>query len=136
MKIRSFAVVGLTCLASMTACTSYEGLRIVEPAYQATVTTLQPTLRWDAVPGNNVTYDIVVYEGEGATPVYQRERLSGTAHRIEQDLKPNTLYRWSVRSREGSTVSEWSKHQTQVFTGVSYHSRKRMPEFTTPASST
>jgi hypothetical protein len=133
MFVRIVALLVFAGSAGLPACTSYEGLRIVEPAYQETVTTLRPTLRWDAVPGKNLTYDVVLYEGEDIAPVYQREGLGGTTHRVEQDLKPGTRYRWSVRTRQGDSVSEWSQHQTQVFTGVSYHSRKRMPEFTTPA---
>ena len=133
MKITTFAILCLTCFAGLSACTSYQGLRIVEPAYQQTVASLRPTLRWDPAEGSGVTYDVVIYEGEEISPVYQREGLTGTMHHVEKKLRPNTAYRWSVRSRRGSTVSEWSKHQTQVFTGVSYHRRERIPEFTTPA---
>ena len=44
------------------------------------------------------------------TVVYQREGLTDTVHRVEMRLKPNTVYFWSVRTRQGSTVGPWSTY--------------------------
>lgn len=42
------------------------------------------------------------------TVVYQREGLTQTAHRVATPLKRGTLYFWSVGTREGSTLGDWS----------------------------
>jgi hypothetical protein len=71
-----------------------------------------------------VTYDVAVWEsglepGRWAsgpsgtywgTLVYERDGLSGTVHRVESPLKPNTIYFWSVRTRQGNDVESWSTY--------------------------
>jgi len=122
----------VSILVGFSGCTSHKGLRIVYPEYNDTIADLQPTLQWEAIPGSSVTYDLVVYEFEEENPVYYKEGLKDATHKIEKELKPNTLYRWSVRSRKGSDVSEWTKRETQVFTGISYHRRVKYMRFSTP----
>lgn len=43
-----------------------------------------------------------------ARPVYLRERLPEARHRIDQELKPDTTYLWSVRVRDGEQISGWA----------------------------
>ncbi|MCG6862634.1 MAG: fibronectin type III domain-containing protein [Chromatiaceae bacterium] len=133
MKLKNLSI-GLILfgLAGFSGCTSTVGLGVVQPEHEATVSSLQPTLQWKAVEGPGVTYDVVIYESDGMTPAYYREGLPGTTHTVEEDLKPGTLYRWSVRSRQDGKVAEWTMHETQVFTGVSYHRRTKYMEFSTP----
>jgi hypothetical protein len=51
---------------------------------------------------------------------------------VETPLEPNTTYRWSIRERKGEAVSDWIKLQTEVFTGITYHRRRRYYEFQSP----
>jgi hypothetical protein len=99
----------------------------------------QPTLHWEPAPGVHlaydqlqppprvpflqmpaeelagVTYDLQIWpvRSAGGVPVYRRDALPGTTHRIETALDPATDYCWSVRARfrrdDGRpAVSEWS----------------------------
>lgn len=102
------------------------------------VYSLQPTFRWEPMPGQhergrgalsgskpfiaaaperirNVRYDLKIWRVVGEFPeevVYEREGIEGTSHQIQQPLQPGTKYYWSVRARfelDGKTrVSEWS----------------------------
>ena len=99
------------------------------------VESLQPTLQWESVPGRvedswfnkepfiaadperirNVTYDVKVWRVKDLSPeklVYERKRIKGTEHRLEEPLEPDSKYYWSVRARfefDGKPrVSEWS----------------------------
>ncbi|WP_339134089.1 MAG: hypothetical protein WGN25_14445 [Candidatus Electrothrix sp. GW3-4] len=114
-------------------CTSYKGMQIVAPEFGQTVSELSPTLQWQEAPGKDVTYELVIYEEGNDKPVYHKKGLTGNNHTVEIELKPNTLYKWSIRSKTGDTFSEWSKKETRVFTGVSYHRRTKKMEFSTPA---
>jgi hypothetical protein len=99
----------------------------------------QPTLRWEPAPGVHrpfmlgnpradaaflrlpakrlaeVTYDVRIWPlwPGGAVPVYRRDAILGTSHRVETALAADTAYCWSVRARfpreDGRpAVSEWS----------------------------
>jgi hypothetical protein len=81
-----------------------------------------PALRWTAVAAPagapSAAYDLRIWRAEAGQPVelvYQRARLTGTAHTVEEPLLPSTEYRWSVRARiedaAGVRVSEWSATQ-------------------------
>ena len=131
------------CLAGLTGCSTYKGLRPIYPPYGDTVDSLQPTLQWEPLADPDATYDLVIYKpaqkGFGDSNlemeqmrVYYRQRLKGTAHRVEKPLEPNTHYTWSVRARLGENVSSWSKHETTIFLGISRHRRVRILHFSTP----
>ena len=114
----------------LTACVplwsrTFPGLEPVSPSVQLSgflqVDTLQPQLRWKPAKAQGVAYDLVVWDSgldpEKAEPgarfnwgtiVYQRDGLAETVHRVDMPLKPKTLYFWSVRTREGSTLGDWS----------------------------
>ncbi len=121
-------------LLSISGCTSFKGVEIIAPEYDQTVSELQPTLQWKAAPGNDVTYDLIMYKGAEINPVYYQEGLTETSHSVKKELKPGTWYRWSVRSRIDGNESEWSKKETRIFTGVSYHQRSVFMRFLTPSS--
>jgi len=65
-----------------------------------------------SVAGTSAT--VLAHQGEQhpwpffERPVYLRERLPEARHRIDQELKPNTTYLWSVRVRDGDQVSGWA----------------------------
>lgn len=77
-----------------------------------TVDSLRPILRWQPVPLDGVTYDIVIYKQYDTTlsgpQVYYREGISATEHQVEDHLKPGTKYLWSVRMRQQDQVSPWA----------------------------
>jgi hypothetical protein len=79
------------------------------------ITSLQPTLRWEAFKRDDVTYDLMIWRAAGrnlGNLVYNRERLTKSYHMVEIPLDPKTRYFWTVRARfsaEGRTkVTEWS----------------------------
>jgi hypothetical protein len=104
-----------------------------------TVDSRQPTLSWEPAPGTHlaylpfqppppvpflrlpaerlagVTYDLRIWPflPVGAVPVYRRDAIYGTSHRVEAPLAADTVHCWSIRARfrreDGRpAVSEWS----------------------------
>jgi len=108
----------------LVACSTNYGLIpispvAVQPDYPNLVDSLQPTLEWNPYSGPDVTYDVIIYEGVrvkrpyallGETQlvsgkvVYYRQGLKEPQHTIEEPLKPNAEYIWSVRARTGGKV--------------------------------
>ena len=85
------------------------------------VTTLQPTLRWEAFKGDAVTYDLMLWRAAGrnlGNLVYSRERLTKSYHIVEIPLDPKTRYFWTIRARfsaNGKTrVTEWSSRSVSA----------------------
>ena len=121
----------------LAGCTSFHGIKPIypmvgNPNFPKQVDSLQPTFRWEPSPGPDVTYDFVIYEGikvesfwEGTKrsvgkEVYYRQGLKEPEHKIEEPLKPETEYYWSVRIRRGDTVSEWAIYDYTLFLGTAY----------------
>ncbi len=102
--------------------------KVGNPMSPATVDSLLPTLKWQALDSGDATYDLVIYESlttkEGkkalGREVYYRKGLAGTEHRLEEPLKPDTEYYWSVRVRKGDTVSKWATYDYDLFLGAAY----------------
>ena len=129
-QIRVKAWLGLCIAVVLAACVpvwsrTFPGVEAVSPGVQLSgfsqVDNLQPELRWKPTKTLGVVYDLVIWDSgldlEKAEPgarfnwgtiVYQREGLAETVHRVEMPLKPKTLYFWSVRTRDGSTLGDWS----------------------------
>jgi len=85
------------------------------------VTSLQPTLRWEAFKGDAVTYDLMLWRAAGpnlGNLVYSRERLTKSYHIVEIPLDPKTRYFWAIRARfsaNGKTkVTEWSSRSVSA----------------------
>jgi len=67
----------------------------------------------------NLRYDFIIYEAHAIGPTsnewaigrefYYREGLEEPEHRLEDPLVRGRVYCWSVRTRGGDTVSEWSR---------------------------
>jgi hypothetical protein len=103
------------------------------------VDSLQPTLRWQAFPGEHqrfaggqvtpfvavdptsvrdVRYDLRIWTVRGRSPgdlVYEIDGLTEPSYKAERPLQPDTEYYWSVRARfrlDGEPrASEWSLSQ-------------------------
>ena len=84
---------------------------------------LRPALVWKAPPGTSGIYDVIIYSGVrkqgGGThqsfyvpgkELYFREGVSGTSHKVETPLPPETVCVWAVRVRDGGTIGPWSKY--------------------------
>jgi hypothetical protein len=81
------------------------GLLPVEPSpVGGKVTTLQPTLQWEALPVrddphvSDVVYDLEIYTERGDL-FYLRNDLGAAEHRLEAVLAAMERYRWRVRAR-------------------------------------
>jgi len=83
------------------------------------VNSLRPTLMWEQFVGQQVTYDLKIWESkesraEVGNVIYEREGLMENTHTLETSLKPATKYSWSVRVRfvqDGKVrVSDWTKY--------------------------
>ena len=84
---------------------------------QYTVDSLQPTIEWDSINRDNVTYDLRIWRAIGnkiGPVVYHREKLASTRHVLETPLEPSTRYFFSVRAHfleNGmGRVTEWSRY--------------------------
>lgn len=125
-------------LLVVVGCTSFRGLKPIYPEVgnpnsPKTVDSLQPTFQWEPSSEPDITYDFVIYEGiyvpatftekakrSVGREVYYREGLVAPEHRIEESLKPDTEYYWSVRMRRGEKVSAWSLYDYDLFLGAAY----------------
>jgi hypothetical protein len=123
-----------------TGCTSYLGVHPIQPSFKETVPDLQPTFAWEPAELAGVTYDLGVWAAADKSDksamqmveAYYREGLTTTTHRVEAPLAADTIHTWAVRTRQGETVSDWSRRQTVVFTIITYDKRSGPMRFKTP----
>lgn len=94
-----------------------------------TAASLTPEFRWTGSSRDDVTYDLILHEaaeyhiGGGALiPQYMKGRqvayvqdIEGTSWAPQEPLQPGHKYYWSVRLRDGDTVSRWSTHSHFTF---------------------
>ncbi len=117
----------------LTGCTSFSLLKPVNPpagnpqSEPNLVTSLQPTLIWEPAADTGTTYDLVIYEklkapqedSEGihrvGNQVYYEQGIKESHTNVKTSLLPNTEYYWSVRTRKGSEVSDWSRYDYSLF---------------------
>ncbi len=92
------------------------------------VNSLNPGFRWKPSIRLDVSYDFILYEAaayaiDGAmVPFYMRGRVVAYKEDLkepywqpEKSLKSDTRYIWSVRLRDGETVSRWSSQSHFTF---------------------
>lgn len=101
-----------------------DGLTPLKPEISGTefseIGSLAPTFEWKASSMNDVTYDFVIYEAvshirygipiaymRGRVVVY-KEDLREPKYSLNNPLRPNSKYFWSVRLRRNGIVSTWS----------------------------
>ena len=106
-----------------------------------TVSSLQPVLEWAPTEDKEATYDVIVVEqlndaqhhklfNPGRT-VFYREAITETKVKIEPPLLLDSVYWWTVRTRHGDKVSEWSRYD---FSGLSVYSKNYPYPFRTPVN--
>jgi hypothetical protein len=134
----------MLCLVVLAGCATYKGIKPIypevgHPNMPKVVDSLQPTFRWEPVPERGATYDFIVYEcikdddfWKGprravGREIYYREGLNQTEHKIEESLKPNREYFWSVRLRHGQFAQSWSLYNYELFLGTAYMHAKNLP---------
>lgn len=110
------------CASSMAYGIQPVDPKVGNPRNPPSVASLQPTLRWEPERGSHVTYDLIIFEAVEIKPrwggarwapgeaVYFREGVKKPEHRVEQSLMRKAVYFWSIRTRRGDTVSEWSRY--------------------------
>jgi hypothetical protein len=117
----------------LAGCTSFSLLKPVNPSAgnpqsePDLVTSLQPTLSWEPVADTGTAYDLVIYEklkapeedAEGihrvGNQVYYVQGIKESHANVQTPLLPDTDYYWSVRTRKGSEVSDWSRYDYSLF---------------------
>ena len=117
----------------------YKGITPVSPECKTTgfplTPSLQPTFRWQRSSRDDVRYDLVLYEaaaysiGGMMTNAYMRGDQIAYIEDLKEPnwtpsilLKPDTRYFWSVRLRDGDTVSGWSTQSHFTFALVAWSS--------------
>ena len=125
MRMSVYALV-LCCTVCSSGCVSYNGPTAIYPrmpnfgSATADVDELRPTFKWEPTR-TGATYELAVYEaqndvswngftGLGAAMikgerVYSKTGLTTCEHTMEKDLKPKSLYCWSVRETGGRWMS-------------------------------
>ncbi len=123
-------VIGLVICAgiwvSLSGCSSITVIGI-SPVYPEAgiytsfrVDSLQPELKWKG-EDNSEKYDLAIWNTivVDRNPmrrkvIYERTALSGTAHKIEIVLEPDTVYYWSVRK---TGTPAWSEQVHKYYSG-------------------
>lgn len=119
-------------LLGLSACTTFHGVTVISPKAghpnaPTKVESLQPILKWKPSSQMDVTYDVIIYEVISnreeydiripkramGKEVYYREGLKETEHKVEDLLKPNNEYYWSVRVRKGNKYQ--NGHATIIY---------------------
>jgi hypothetical protein len=90
--------------------------------------TVLPEFRWKGCARTDISYDLILYEaaayafGGQNVPSYMRGRVVAYLEDLkeprwqpETPLKPDTRYIWSVRLRDGETVSRWTTQSHSTF---------------------
>lgn len=83
---------------------------------------LLPEFSWHRFEGEDVTYDLQVWNATGGVTaikpgsvVYRKEGIVGNSHKLASPLMPSKMYFWSVRAHFSaagkSRVTEWSQYQ-------------------------
>lgn len=114
-------------------CTDrYRGVTPLGPGDQQSgfplIDSLTPKFQWKGSSRPDVSYDLVVYEaatfniGTMLKPFYARGRMAAYVEDLKQPswqadaaFRPDTRYYWSVRMRDGDTVSGWSTVSHSTF---------------------
>lgn len=149
MRFTTSSLASLTVLFFLSGCSvSYNGLKPVYPSppisFKRGVDSLTPTLAWEAYPGQNVEYELRIFEEEVSTEstlglhrrypslVYSRSEISGTQHKVEEPLKPNHYYMWAIKPT--GDEHEWSSYDYFYFFVIAWGYGENLPySFRTPS---
>lgn len=118
----------LAVLIGAVACSTHQGIKPIEPEVghysPVVVASLAPKFRWQPLPEPDTLYDLAVFEvldsGEAGQTVYYREALATPEHTVEESLRPDTNYYWSVRSRRGAAVGAWATYDHKLLVPIPF----------------
>lgn len=148
-----FLAVALLIWVGLTACQSFHGVQPIKPRAAppgplAVVKSLQPTLQWKPSKELDAAYDLIIYEEDPSKRVaflssrenaqsigkriYYREELKEAEHKLEEPLKPGTIYYWTVRARHNDEVSDWSHYDFTPISPLSNREINLLFSFMTP----
>ncbi len=91
----------------------------VDPSGFPLADSLTPVFEWKPSTRQDVTYDIEIYESLEIGELGEGQKMQGqlVAYKqgmreprfvLDKPLQPDSTYQWSVRLRDGDTVSSWS----------------------------
>jgi hypothetical protein len=94
---------------------------------------LTPSLEWKPASRPGLTYDVAIFESVPLNPaaivhtaglrgalVAYAEGVREPRHLVVTPLEPAKLYQWTVRLRDGDTVSNWSTISRSTFAVVAW----------------
>lgn len=118
----------LAGLVGLAACSIHKGLTPIAPKVghysPVVVDSLYPTFSWQPSPEPETHYDLAIFEildsGQAGNPVYFREGLKIAEHKIEETLKPNTNYYWSIRPRWGTKIGSWASYDHKLLVPIPF----------------
>lgn len=115
------------------------------PNRPETVDSLSPKFQWESDTALPCNYDFAIWDVvrigdfwkgrqiKVGAQVYYREALPQSEHKIEIQLGPDSEYFWSIRTRSGGKVSEWSTYDYHINAITMYVQGKNWPYvFRTP----
>jgi len=117
----------LILLFWIAGCTTVHGVKPIYPKiHSSEVSSIQPVFKWKPAPDPDTSYDLIIYErlnvGSQSQPipmvgrvVYYREGIKGTEHMLEEYLRPNSEYYWSLRTRRDGAMSAWSNYDFMAY---------------------
>jgi hypothetical protein len=118
----------LLILFVFAACSTHQGIIPLQPEVghysPVVVDSLYPTFRWQPLSEAEVLYDLAIFEvqtsGQPGRSAYYREGLKQAEHKLDQALKANTDYYWTVRTRQGTTVGDWANYDHKLLVPIPF----------------
>jgi hypothetical protein len=118
----------LAALLGIAGCSTHQGLTPIQPAVghysTVVVESLSPTFKWQPMPDSETRYDLAVFErigsGKPGKSIYYREGLQNAEHKLDTSLRPDADYYWSVRSRRGASVGDWSTYDHKLLVPIPF----------------
>jgi len=137
MKAHSTLVILFLIICSGCSSRSYVGVHPTDPipgtlfgaglgeAKIPRVDSISPTLRWKPVGVEGFSYDVAVWKRpfsrsipgtrmEVNQIIYLKEGIDDVYHVLEIELEFDTVYMWSIRTRKGDDIGEWSSYREIV----------------------
>jgi len=115
-------------LLGIAGCSTHQGLTPIQPAVghysTVVVESLSPIFKWQPMSDSETRYDLAIFEktssGKPGKSVYYREGLQNAEHKLDEKLRPDTDYYWSVRSRRGAIIGEWSTYDHKLLVPIPF----------------
>ncbi len=129
-----FNLVVLSVFIFISGCTTFNSIEVVEPSvgFRPTeVKSLQPLLSWEKLDGYDGSYDLIVmslgereawYKRAPMNIIYWKRDIYSLEHKIEELLKSDSYYHWSVRPSTSKDDDDWARYNYYFFGGIIFFS--------------